>query len=107
MSNDNTNRILISVMICNLVKDSNLNQIRSIFSGLKDEVSSLQDYDFRTPLHIAAGLNRMEIAVFLINRGAKVNAQDRWKRTPLFDAVSNKHKKMTKILIEHGAKLGL
>ena len=75
-------------MICNLVKDSNLNQIRSIFSGLKDEVSSLQDYDFRTPLHIAAGLNRMEIAVFLINRGAKVNAQDRWKRTPLFDAVS-------------------
>ncbi len=63
----------------------------------------MQDYDFRTPLHIAAGLNRIEIAVFLINRGAKVNAQDRWKRTPLFDAVSNKHKKMTKMLIKHGA----
>ena len=104
---DNTTRILISVVVCNLVHEANLSQIRQIFSGLKDDVASLQDYDFRTPLHIAAGMNRVEIAVFLINRGAKVNAQDRWKRTPLFDAVTSKHKKITKILIEHGAKLGL
>lgn len=59
----------------------------------------LFDYDFRTPLHIAASRGKFEIAQYLINRGAKVNQCDRWGRTPLYDAVQNKHKKMVKYLI--------
>jgi ankyrin repeat protein len=58
-------------------------------------------------LHIAAVNDRVEIAQFLINRGAKVNALDRWRRTPLQEAVSNKSKKTAKVLAQHSASLCL
>lgn len=92
-----TNRMLLSVLLCNLVDDGNLPKIRDILLTI-DDLSIIHDYDFRTPLHIAAARDRAEIAQFLINRGAKVNALDRWRRTPLYEAVRNKNKKVAKIL---------
>ena len=64
-----------------------------------EDLSFYNDYDFRTPLHIAAVKDRAEIAYILINRGAKVNSIDRWKRTSLFEAVTNKSKNVAKILV--------
>jgi ankyrin repeat protein len=92
--------MLISVILCNLVSEGNLHKIREILIGVED-LSVIMDYDFRTPLHIAALKDRGEIAQFLINRGAKVNALDRWRRTPLYEAVQNKSKKVAKILAMH------
>jgi len=95
-----TKRMLISVILCNLVNEDNLHKIREILIGVED-LSVIMDYDFRTPLHIAAVKDRGEIAQFLINRGAKVNALDRWRRTPLYEAVQSKSKKVAKILAMH------
>ena len=92
--------MLISVILCNLVNDGNLHKIREILIGVED-LSVIMDYDFRTPLHLAAVKDRAEIAQFLINRGAKVNALDRWRRTPLLEAVNHKSKKVAKILALH------
>ena len=39
---------------------------------------SAQDYDGRTPLHVAAFYNCLQAAAFLLTHGAPVNAQDRW-----------------------------
>lgn len=89
--------MLISVLICNLVNDGNLTKIREILLSVED-LSVIMDYDLRTPLHIAAVHDRTDIAQFLINRGAKVNCLDRWKRTPLYEAVSNKSRKVAKVL---------
>ena len=44
------------------------------------------DYDFRTPLHLAACAGSVEAAVVLLDHGADPNARDRWDRTPLHDA---------------------
>ena len=56
-----TKRMLISVILCNLVNDGNLHKIREILIGVED-LSVIMDYDFRTPLHIAAVKDRGEIA---------------------------------------------
>lgn len=40
-----------------------------------------RDYDSRTPLHVAALQGWIDVARCLIDHGADVNAQDRWKNT--------------------------
>lgn len=43
-----------------------------------------RDYDNRTPLHVASLHGWIDVAKCLIEYGADVNAQDRWKNTVLF-----------------------
>jgi ankyrin repeat protein len=40
-----------------------------------------RDYDSRTPLHVAALQGWIDVARCLIDHGADVNAQDRWRNT--------------------------
>ncbi|PKA59377.1 Potassium channel KOR2 [Apostasia shenzhenica] len=45
------------------------------------ELVNARDYDNRTPLHVAALHGWIDVAKFLLEYGADVNAQDRWKNT--------------------------
>ena len=83
---EQTNQMLISVIICNIVAEGNLNKLKEVLQSVGD-INPLKDYDFRTPLHIAAVNDRAEIAMLLINQGMKVNSLDRWRKSPLYEAV--------------------
>ncbi|KAL3501454.1 hypothetical protein ACH5RR_035903 [Cinchona calisaya] len=61
-----------------------------------------KDYDNRTPLHVAALHGWIDVAKTLIEFGADVNAQDRWKNTPLADAEGAKKYSMIELLKSHG-----
>ncbi|KAI8527578.1 hypothetical protein RHMOL_Rhmol12G0086100 [Rhododendron molle] len=61
-----------------------------------------RDYDSRTPLHVAALHGWIDIAKCLVEFGADVNAQDRWKNTPLADAEGAKKDAMIELLKSHG-----
>lgn len=52
---------------------------------LEEDRSLVQarDYDNRTPLHVASLHGWIDVAKCLIDYGADVNAQDRWKNTVL------------------------
>jgi ankyrin repeat protein len=50
------------------------------------------DYDKRTALHLAAGEGHSEIVRMLCLAGADVNAEDRWYRRPLDDAIGGSHR---------------
>ncbi|CAN4124525.1 unnamed protein product [Withania somnifera] len=60
------------------------------------------DYDNRTPLHVAALHGWINVAKCLIEYGADVNAQDRWRNTPLADAEGAKKYGMIELLKTYG-----
>lgn len=47
----------------------------------------LDDYDGRTPLHIAACEGHLKVVQYLLSHGATVYAKDRYGDTPLCNAV--------------------
>ncbi|PSR88430.1 Serine/threonine-protein kinase [Actinidia chinensis var. chinensis] len=61
-----------------------------------------RDYDNRTPLHVASLHGWIGVAKCLIQYGADVNAQDRWKNTPLADAEGAKKYAMIELLKSNG-----
>ncbi|KAL7163829.1 hypothetical protein ACSBR2_039865 [Camellia fascicularis] len=61
-----------------------------------------RDYDNRTPLHVASLHGWTDVAKCLIEYGADVNAQDRWKNTPLADAEGAKKQAMIELLKSYG-----
>jgi tankyrase len=58
-----------------------------------------------TPLHLAAGYNNLEVAAYLLEQGASVNAQDKGGLIPLHNASSYGHLEIASLLIEHGANV--
>lgn len=58
-----------------------------------------------TPLHLACGYNNIEVARFLLENGAEVNAQDRGGLIALHNASSYGHLEIAALLIEHGASV--
>ncbi|XP_056631369.1 poly [ADP-ribose] polymerase tankyrase isoform X2 [Diorhabda sublineata] len=54
-----------------------------------------------TPLHLAAGYNNVEVAEFLLENGADVNAQDKGGLIPLHNASSYGHLDIAALLIKY------
>ncbi|MBA0875276.1 hypothetical protein Goshw_029082 [Gossypium schwendimanii] len=61
-----------------------------------------RDYDSRTPLHVASLHGWIDVAKCLLEYGADVNSQDRWKNTPLADAEGAKKHNMIELLKSNG-----
>ncbi|XP_047677514.1 60 kDa lysophospholipase isoform X2 [Tachysurus fulvidraco] len=64
---------------------------------------SMEDYDGRTPLHIAACEGHLKLVQYLLSLGATVYAKDRYGNTPLRNAVRFRHKDVVKLLRKTGA----
>ncbi|KAJ8399152.1 hypothetical protein AAFF_G00415310 [Aldrovandia affinis] len=75
-----------------------LDAIREMGSNL-----SMEDYDGRTPLHIAACEGHLNVVQYLLSQGATVYAKDRYGDTPLRNAVRFRHKDVVRLLRQTGA----
>jgi len=66
-----------------------------------------QDVDGRhsTPLHFAAGYNRLNVVMFLLHNGADVHAKDKGGLVPLHNACSYGHYEVAELLVKHGANV--
>uniref|UniRef100_A0ABM0N060 Poly [ADP-ribose] polymerase n=1 Tax=Saccoglossus kowalevskii TaxID=10224 RepID=A0ABM0N060_SACKO len=56
-----------------------------------------------TPLHFAAGYNRVAVVEHLLQNGADVHAKDKGGLVPLHNACSYGHYEVTELLVKHGA----
>ncbi len=55
--------------------------------------------------HLAASEGSYKVTEWLLEEGVTVNALDRFKRTPLEDAVRGDFTDLSKLLIDHGGKV--
>ncbi|MHC4505271.1 MAG: ankyrin repeat domain-containing protein, partial [Planctomycetota bacterium] len=68
-------------------------------------VAATTSFRGRTPLHEAAERGLKEIAELLLDKGADVNAKDKWRElTPFAYALREHHKEVAQLLIARGAK---
>jgi Amt family ammonium transporter len=84
------------------------NDVGEIMRVMKKEpdAGAGADYDLRTALHVSASEGNVEAVLELLTYSSvKVNVCDRWKRTPLQDAVDFKHFAVVSILRDHGASM--
>lgn len=82
----------------------NLGVLKEIFK--RGAVLDDRAHDFKTPLHLCAvSMRHHDVARFLIDLGADVNAVDRGGQTPLHLAIKAELPEITKWLLERGAAL--
>ena len=65
----------------------------------------MNDYDLRTPLHVAACEGHYETVKYLLEYGAPVHVRDRFGHSPLDDAVRFVRFDIIKLLMDAGAHL--
>jgi len=72
-------------------------------NGAKPNVT---DYRKNSPLHVASDDN-FKVGEYLIQAGAKVNAQNKIGQAPLHDAVLRENTELIRVLIDNGAKVNV
>lgn len=74
-----------------------------VASGMS--IDTVEGNDGQTPLHVAAGANRLDIARLLLDHQANVNARDNLGMTPLHWAAYKGHRDMVTLLLKHHAEI--
>ena len=87
--------------LCAAVGKNDLDEVRRLLKKDPDSAEGV-DYDGRNALHIAASEGSLEVVKILIDAGSGVNAVDRWKSTPLHEALQNSHDEVAEYIRSKG-----
>jgi len=83
-------------------KNGDLGKVREILAAKPECLKAVNERGY-TPLHLAASAGQLEVASFLIERGADLEAKNSTGYTPLFLAVAGKKVEAVRLLLEKGA----
>lgn len=99
---------MIECQLLEAAKAGDLDTVRRIVLANPHTVNC-RDLDGRhsTPLHFAAGYNRVPVVEFLLENGAEVHAADKGGLVPLHNACSYGHFEVTELLVKHGANVNV
>lgn len=94
---------VLPVLMCSAAGRGMLPQMREMLvAGVSPSVA---DYDKRTPLHLACAEGHLDVAEFLVSKGADLDVIDRFGRTPLAEAIKHGQGELCTMLLGKGAKL--
>lgn len=98
----------LEVQLLDAAKAGDLETVQRIILANPHTVNC-RDLDGRhsTPLHFAAGYNRVPVVEFLLEHGAEVHASDKGGLVPLHNACSYGHYEVTELLVKHGANVNV
>lgn len=98
----------LEVQLLEAAKAGDLDTVQRIVLSNPHTVNC-RDLDGRhsTPLHFAAGYNRVAVVEFLLEHGAEVHASDKGGLVPLHNACSYGHYEVTELLVKHGANVNV
>jgi ankyrin repeat protein len=110
-----TSRLVLAVIV--LLSSTSMIQAQELFDAIKNnslaKVTALIDNDAalvnskdnagNTPLHQAAINGSLEIAEYLLLKGADINATNAQQNTPLNEAIQSRKENVARLLIEKGA----
>lgn len=98
----------LEVQLLDASKAGDLDTVQRIVLANEHTVNC-RDLDGRhsTPLHFAAGYNRVPVVEFLLEHGAEVHASDKGGLVPLHNACSYGHYEVTELLVKHGANVNV
>jgi len=83
------------------LEKNDIDEVRRLLKKDPDSAEGV-DYDGRNALHIAASEGSLEVVKILIDAGSGVNAVDRWKSTPLHEALQNSHDEVAEYIRSKG-----
>ena len=87
-----------------LIKAGNKDKLEMLLKREPDLLESRGSYG-RTPLHMACEMDQVEIAKFLVEKGANVRSRDRQGLTPLHYAAFCNDKALMSLLLSKGAEI--
>ncbi len=98
----------VEYQLLEAAKAGDLELVKKIV-GEHPHIVNCRDLDGRhsTPLHFAAGYNRVGVVEFLLSRAADVHAKDKGGLVPLHNACSYGHYEVTELLVKHGASVNV
>ncbi len=95
----------LSINLYNACVEGDIEEVQSLLEYGKIDLNS-SDYDRRTPLHIAASEGQSEIVELLCEKGADVNATDRWGSRPIDGAIEGNYEECVQLIEKFGGKRG-
>lgn len=98
----------LELQLLDAAKAGDLDTVQRIVLN-NTHIVNCRDLDGRhsTPLHFAAGYNRVAVVEFLLEHGAEVHASDKGGLVPLHNACSYGHYEVTELLVKHGANVNV
>eukprot|EP01122_Echinamoeba_exundans_P014044 TRINITY_DN6282_c0_g2_i2.p1 TRINITY_DN6282_c0_g2~~TRINITY_DN6282_c0_g2_i2.p1 ORF type:complete len:142 (-),score=43.59 TRINITY_DN6282_c0_g2_i2:575-946(-) len=86
------------------IKTGDINGVREYVEVKKHDVNAPDaTVKRRTPLHYAADFGQVEVAKYLVSKGAKLDVKDGFGITPLLAAVYENHAEVVEFLLSKGA----
>eukprot|EP01060_Flectonema_neradi_P000526 TRINITY_DN1032_c1_g1_i1.p1 TRINITY_DN1032_c1_g1~~TRINITY_DN1032_c1_g1_i1.p1 ORF type:complete len:934 (+),score=201.10 TRINITY_DN1032_c1_g1_i1:536-3337(+) len=104
-STQNTSELVDCVRLCACAGKGDYNGLKHLLDSGVDPC--LEDYDFRTALHLASEEGHNKCVLLLLEKGANIGATDRWGTTPLQGAVDHGQRETAELLRTKGATGGL